>query len=79
MTDTNRLLSEREAADYLGLAPRSLATRRYRRQPPSYVRVGRLVRYRASDLELFVIEHTVDPSNDKASPVAAGEAEEASI
>lgn len=49
-----RLLSPVDAAEFLSVAPRTLASWRYRGGGPSFVRVSsRCVRYRLSDLEAF--------------------------
>lgn len=49
------LLSRNEAAQYLGIKPQTLAvwasTKRY---DLSYVKVGRCVKYRQSDLDAFI-------------------------
>jgi hypothetical protein len=47
----DQLLTEREAACILRLSPRTLADRRYRREPPTFIRLGRCVRYRRTDLD----------------------------
>jgi predicted DNA-binding transcriptional regulator AlpA len=49
------LLTEVEAASFLGLEPKTLAVwRSTKRYPLSYVKVGRLVRYYRSDLQDFL-------------------------
>ena len=54
------LLSRAEAAAYLGVAPQTLAnwltTKRY---PLAAIKVGRLVKYRRSDLEAFIERNRV--------------------
>ena len=50
-----RLLSRKEAAEYLGVSPQTLAfwaCRRTRELP--FVKLGRRVKYRKSDLDAFV-------------------------
>ena len=55
-----RLLTRAQAASYLHCKPQTLAiwasTGRYNLP---FVRVGRLVRYRVSDLEAFLVRRTV--------------------
>ena len=55
----DKLLSRREAAEYLGIKAQTLATwtsaKRYRLP---VVKVGRSVRYRVSDLEKWLEERT---------------------
>ena len=49
------LLTEVEAANFLGLEPKTLAVwRSTKRYPLSYLKVGRLVRYCKSDLIAFL-------------------------
>lgn len=54
------LLTRREAAAYLGVTAETLAvwasTRRY---PLRFVKVGRLAKYRKSDLDAFINNRTV--------------------
>lgn len=63
MQATSTLLTRRQAADYLGVTPRTLAvwacSKRY--QLP-YVKVGRLVKYRQEDLDAFIEQRTIHPS-----------------
>jgi excisionase family DNA binding protein len=59
-TTISDLLTRNQAAEYLGVSPNTLAvwasTGRY---PLPFVRVGRSVRYRRSDLEKFLESRTV--------------------
>ncbi len=54
------LLTRREAAAYLGVTPETLAvwasTRRY---PLRFVKIGRLAKYRKSDLDTFINSRTI--------------------
>lgn len=54
------LLTRREAAAYLGVTPETLAvwasTRRY---PLRFIKIGRLSKYRKSDLDAFINSRTV--------------------
>lgn len=60
----NKLLSREEAADFLGVSKGTLevwhSTGRY---PLPVVKVGRLAKYRQSDLEAFVEARTVSPTH----------------
>lgn len=59
-TTRPKLLTEAEAADYLGVKPQTLcAWRCTKRYSLPYIKVGRLVRYRPEDLEAFLAERTV--------------------
>ena len=48
------LLNSSFAADWLGLSTSTLAKLRHTGKGPSYVKLGRRVVYRASDLEVWV-------------------------
>ena len=61
----DRLLSPDEAADFLGVQKSTLAVWRcVQRYPLPFVRIGRLIRYRQTDLEAFVQENTVRSGNE---------------
>lgn len=61
MSTDNQLRNEKESAQFLGLKPGTLQVwRSTKRYPLAYVKVGRLVRYRQSDLEAFLIGRTVE-------------------
>ena len=52
---TSGLFTEAEAAQVLGVAPGTLSVwRTTKRYPLPYIKVGRLVRYRRSDLDSFL-------------------------
>ncbi len=56
----SNLLNSQEAALYLGVAHNSLAVwRTTKRYPIPYVKVGRLVKYRLSDLNAFLESRTI--------------------
>ena len=46
--------NEAEAGLIVGLTPKALQSRRWRGEGPAYIKVGRLVRYRMSDLLAFL-------------------------
>lgn len=50
----DHLLTERQAAQLLGLSVKTLQARRFNRLGPSYVKLGRSVRYTSVDLENFI-------------------------
>lgn len=52
------LLSEEAAARFLGVTKRTLKQWRQDGRGPRFVKVGRSVRYRMTDLEAFVESHT---------------------
>lgn len=55
------LLSTEEAADYLGVPEGTMRYWRYRRIGPRYSRLGRAVKYRQADLDVFLEANAVDP------------------
>jgi len=59
----SELLTRTEAAEYLGVSPKTLAmwqcTRRY---PLPVVKIGRLVKYRKTDLDAFIESRVVEPN-----------------
>jgi predicted DNA-binding transcriptional regulator AlpA len=60
LTLPSRLLSEKETAELLHVSPGTLSVVRCtRRWPLPYVKVGRAVRYRLSDIEAFMQSRTV--------------------
>jgi excisionase family DNA binding protein len=53
-------LTPKEAAEYLGVQVATLSIWRCtKRYPLPYIKVGRLVRYKRSDLDLFLAARTV--------------------
>lgn len=60
------LLSNEQAAAYLGITPRTLEVWRCtKRYLIPFIKVGRLVKYRKSALEDFLLQQTVDSIQDK--------------
>lgn len=63
-----RLLTRKEAANYLGIAEISLrigamnGNRANRMDTPPYIKLGRSVRYDIRDLDDFVAAHRVEPA-----------------
>ena len=64
----NRLLSRKEAAEYLGVKEVTLAIwKSAQRHPIPVVKVGRLAKYRFGDLLEFVEKRTVNKEIDTAN------------
>jgi predicted DNA-binding transcriptional regulator AlpA len=61
MQKLDRLITTKEAADYLNLSPASLIRYRWQGAGPRFVRPGggRAVRYSISDLQAWVSSNTV--------------------
>jgi excisionase family DNA binding protein len=56
---TDRLLRPDEVADRLGVPPGTLANWRYQGHGPTYLKVGRHVRYRAIDVDTWLDRQAV--------------------
>lgn len=66
-----RNLSEQEAADYLGvLSVRTLQDWRRKRTGPVYLRLGRRIAYRVSDLDDFLRAARIAPKACNGEPSA---------
>ena len=57
----DELLTERQAAQLLTWTVKTLQARRWLKQPPVYLKLGRSIRYRRSDLEAFLEDCAVEP------------------
>ncbi|MEF3696744.1 helix-turn-helix domain-containing protein [Desulfolutivibrio sp.] len=55
------LIDEKDAAAYLGLSVKTLQAWRFTHRPPKYLRLGRSIRYRLSDLDAFLNANLIDP------------------
>lgn len=72
-SNPNELLNEQQAAELLGVAPKTLAMwRSYRRPGPRFIRVGRLIKYRRRDLDAWLESRTEGTGEvADAQPVSA--------
>ncbi len=57
------MLRERQAASFLGVAPKTLANWRSQGKGPKFCRLGRAIGYRQEDLDAFIEESMADPSD----------------
>jgi len=55
----SELLTADQTATFLGVKPQTLSVWRLYKEGPSFVRVGRLIRYRRSDVEAWLTAQTV--------------------
>jgi len=70
-THSKLLLTPKEAAEFLGIPPGTLAQWRSQRRGPPYIKLEeRLVRYRHADLEEYLSGHLVDTDGLDHVPVA---------
>lgn len=58
MTKDDRLIDTTEAAKILYAKPQTLHVWRHQGKGPTYLKIGRLVRYRMSDLVAFMEKNT---------------------
>lgn len=58
-----KLLSEKEAAELLGLSPVTLQGWRAKRKGPPWVRIEGTIRYKLEDLEEFLEKNRVIPKS----------------
>ena len=69
----NRVLPERKAAEYLGICYSKLCKSRRdgartgHMPPVPYIKCGRSILYRQSDLDTYILKHRKDFSNSQAS------------
>lgn len=59
--EESKLLNEREAAEYLSVTPRWIRRQRESRKLP-FVKLGNLVRFRKTDLDVFIKTRVVSGS-----------------
>jgi hypothetical protein len=57
----DRVVTEVQAAEILGRAVQTLRNDRHLRQGPAYIKLGRSVRYKVSDLLKYLESHRIDP------------------
>lgn len=55
------VVDEKQAAAYVNLSVKTLQARRAANKAPAFLKIGRSVRYRLTDLEAFLVSHRVDP------------------
>jgi excisionase family DNA binding protein len=63
---TSELLTRPEAAEYVHIKPQTLAVWACAGRGPTYVKVGRSVRYRVADLDAFLERGTVTPGESNS-------------
>lgn len=55
------LLTEQQAAQFLGLSISTLQKRRFESKQPPYLKISRSVRYKLADLEAFAASCRINP------------------
>ncbi len=67
-TETDRLLTRADAANFLGLKPQTLAKWAMTGEHLPYVKVGRMARYRLSDLQEYLNRRTIGSLPESYKP-----------
>ena len=62
--EKKRLLTTLDVSEWLGVPRATLEVWRVRQQGPDYIKLGALVRYRASDIERFISDRLVTNLTD---------------
>jgi predicted DNA-binding transcriptional regulator AlpA len=68
------MLRERQAASFLGIAPKTLANWRSQGKGPKFCRLGRAIGYRQADLDAFVEQSMAKPRDAVDRQLAPGPA-----
>ena len=63
------LLDEQKASEVLTVKVKTLQAWRVRGDGPNYIKLGRCVRYRLSDLEEFAASHTRRSTSDQGEDI----------
>ena len=64
ITSHSRALTTNEAANYLGLSESTLEKARVYGTGPTYVKLGRAVRYRPADLDNWLSARTINSTSE---------------
>jgi DNA-binding transcriptional MerR regulator len=59
--ENKELLSDKETAEFLGLTTRTLREWRKQRKGPAFVKMGTKIKYRKTDIDLYLDSQTVSP------------------
>ena len=59
----SNVIDDNQAADDLGIAVQTLRNWRSNRRGPSYLKLGRSIRYRREDIEHYKLRNRVDPNS----------------
>jgi predicted DNA-binding transcriptional regulator AlpA len=63
---SENLFDQTQVSKLLGISPRTLERMRLAGTGPAFVKIGRLVRYRASNLEEFIAAKTVRSTSERS-------------
>jgi hypothetical protein len=73
-TDLDAALNETQTAEFLGVSTRTLQAWRVRGGGPSFMKLGRAVRYQRRELIAFQRQRTVSNTSEKIGVAATGAA-----
>ena len=59
------VITEKEAANYLGLAVQTLRNWRHLKKGPPYLKLSRVVRYRTVDLQNYIKQNRINPGRSE--------------
>lgn len=74
-----RLMTRKQAAEYLGFAPQTLARYAWLGKGPKFKKIGRLVRYTPESLEAWLKSEGVETSPATKQEQSSGDAKEAYV
>ena len=69
----DRLITRSEVEAQFGVSKRYLETCVYKGEGPPMVKIGRMVRYRPSDIRAWIEQHTFDAQGRPLTDLAASE------
>ena len=65
----SNLMTEKQAAKFLGLGTQTLRNWRHLVKGPKYIKMGRAIRYNIEDLEEFIQSRKKDPESFLEKPL----------
>jgi predicted DNA-binding transcriptional regulator AlpA len=74
--NVSEILNERQVQEFYGFSIPYLRRARHERRGPRFLKVGKLVRYRRSDIEAYLTAHAVETTD---APVHADDRRSATI
>lgn len=63
MSSNNAVLNERDAAKFVGLSVHTMRARRFKGRQPSFLKLGKSIRYQERDLQAFLDAARIDSGN----------------
>lgn len=66
-----QIISERDAARYIGMSRWWMKHARRMNRGPAYLRIGRAIRYQVADLDAWLQRHRVQTRDSREAPKCA--------